>query len=132
MVFTIMVVISLHVLAAIFWAGSTMGAAITKTISRRLFIAQVAAALIVVAAGTYLWTALHDAEQGAAEHGLAVGAGCAILALLVQAIVVGPLVMRGDRLLMALTLTSRGLLAYRVAIGLLSVAAISMAVDRYL
>jgi hypothetical protein len=132
MIFPLMIAISIHVLAAIFWAGSTMGAAITKVINRRLFIAQMVAALTVIAAGTYLWTKLHGGEQGPAERGLDVGAGCAILALLIQAIIVGPMVMRRDGPVTELMTRSRGMLAYRAATGLLVVAAISMAVERYL
>jgi hypothetical protein len=132
MVHMIMAAISVHVLAAIFWAGSTMGASVTKAVSRRLFIAQMLAAIAVIAAGTYLWITLHGGEQGTAEHGLMIGAGCAMLALLIQAAMVGPAVMRASGPVTELIARSRCILANRLATGLLSVAAIAMATARYL
>jgi hypothetical protein len=132
MVHWIMAAVSVHVLAAIFWAGSTMGAAVTRAVNRRLFVSQMLAALAVIAAGTYLWTTLHGGEQGVAERGLDIGAGCAILALVIQAIMVGPVVARSSGPITELVARTRCILANRIATALLSVAAISMATARYL
>jgi hypothetical protein len=132
MVYGIMAAIGVHVLAAIFWAGSTMGAAVTKTVTRRLFIAQMLSAVAVIGAGTYLWTALHGGEQGPAERALDIGAGCAILALLIQASMVGPVVTRVGGPITESAARARCIVANRIATGLLSLAAISMALARYI
>ena len=129
----IMLAVCLHVLAGVFWAGSTMGLAAAHTVSKgRLFFSQMAAALIAIFAGAYLWHTLHEGVFETAERYLALGAICAILALVFQVILAGPAVLKlqsgigsADRL------HTRSLIAHRVAAALLAITAICMAASRY-
>src|ERR1700759_5210761 len=77
----IIVLIGLHILGGVFWAGSTFGivrsggAGIDK-----LFGPQMGAATITVLAGGGLWGMLHGGAHGPMEHTLALGALCAVVA----------------------------------------------------
>ena len=129
----LMAVLSLHVLAATFWAGSTLALARTGGGgSERLFGPQMGAAVIAVLTGAYLWRTLHDASFGPMERWLTAGALCALLAAAVQALFAGSALrklnrLRGDDAVAR----SRIAIAHRVAAVLLVVATLCMAAARY-
>jgi hypothetical protein len=129
----LMAALSVHVLAATFWAGSTFALARTGGGgSERLFGPQMGAAAIAVLTGAYLWRALHEASFGPMEQLLSAGALCALLAVAVQAVIVGSAIgklrRRGSDDTAA---RSRIVVAHRVATVLLVVATVCMAAARY-
>lgn len=82
-----MALISLHALAGVFWAGSTL--ALTHTspshkVTPELFRAQISAAALTIAAGAALWGIVIRGSRGPMADTLAVGALCAIAAAVVQ------------------------------------------------
>lgn len=128
--------ISTHVLAAVFWAGSTFTVARTGTGSiDRLFVPQVAAAIVAIASGGYLWQTLHGHVLGPAEMVLGAGAISGILAGLLQVAFTGPALLRARRRGGATTGTTalepKVLLAQRLAAVLLALAVICMAAARF-
>jgi len=126
--------ISLHVLAAMFWAGTSFTLArIGGVRGEMLFGPQMGAAVIAVLTGGYLWHVSHAGSFGTAERVLALGAVCAIIAAGVQGSIGGPAI----RALMSGTVDEasarqRIALAQRVAAGLLALTAVCMVVSRYL
>jgi hypothetical protein len=77
----LIVLIGLHILAGVFWAGSTF--AIVRSGgagAAALFGPQMGSATITVLAGIGLWGILHKSAHGPMEHTLALGAVCAIAA----------------------------------------------------
>lgn len=128
----IMLATSLHVLATVFWAGSTMATAATGSIGRSLFLRQLAAALVALLTGVYLWHTLHASESGPGERFLAIGATCALLALALQGLLAGPAIWKlGERASSEGAGQPRILMGYRAAAVLLAVAAIAMGAFRY-
>ncbi len=84
----LIVVLSLHLLASVFWAGTTFTLAGTGGVGgERLFRPQMAAAVVAVLAGAYLWGELHPA--GRSGMILALGGLCAIAAAGIQGAVGG-------------------------------------------
>jgi hypothetical protein len=113
----LMALISLHALAGVFWAGSTL--ALTHTspshrVTPELFRAQMSAAVLTIAAGGALWGIVIRDAHGPMAHTLGVGGVCAILAAAVQ---IG---MRGSPVL-----------AQRIAAVLLSVTVVCMVISPY-
>ena len=112
----LIVLMGLHILAGVFWAGSTFavvrsgGAGVDA-----LFGPQMGAATITVLAGVGLWGILHRGAQGPMENTLALGALCAIAAAGVQGATRRKNPMKGQR----------------IAAGLLAITVLSMAVARY-
>ena len=88
--------VAIHVLAAVFWAGTTFGLARTGGASAdRLFVPQMGAATIAVLSGGYLWKLTHSGGFfGPAERVLAVGVLCAVIAAGVQGALAGPALRR--------------------------------------
>jgi len=130
---TLAIALSLHVLAATFWGGSTFALArMAGNGGERLFAPQMGAATIAVITGAYLWRTLHESSFGVMEQFLIAGAVCALLAVAIQAIVIGSalgaLRRRGDDDAKA---RSRILVTHRVAAVLLVVATVAMAAARY-
>jgi hypothetical protein len=81
----ILIVQALHVLPAVFWAGTTFALARTGGAeAERLVPAQVGALIITILAGMGLWRLTHPAGFDLTEQVLAAGAGCAVLAALIQ------------------------------------------------
>jgi hypothetical protein len=129
----LMIALPLHILAAVFWAGSTFALARTAgSGSERLFGPQMGAAAVAVLTGAYLWRLLHEGSFGAMEQFLAAGAACALVAVAVQAVMAGgalrKLRKRGND---EPILRSRVAVAHRIAAVLLAVATVSMAAARY-
>lgn len=133
MQYIVMVAISLHVLAALYWAGSTFAlAGMAGSGSERLFRPQMAAAAIVILSGGYLWRTLHHGVFGTMEKILGVGIASALVALAIQVVFVGGALRNlrrqandGD------AQRKRIAVAYRLAAGLIALAALSMASARY-
>lgn len=128
------VAISLHVLAAMFWAGTSFTLArIGGVGGEQLFRPQMGAAAIAVLAGGYLWHVTHAGAFDTAERVLAFGALCAILAAGVQAAIGGRAIRdlrngTADRA----RARQRIALAQRIAAGLLAVTVVCMVSARYL
>ena len=112
----LIVLIGLHILAGVFWAGSTFAVARSGGVgAQALFGPQMGAATITVLAGIGLWGILHRGAMGPMEHTLALGALCAIAAAGVQ----------------GATHRKNPLKGQRIAAGLLAVAVICMAIARF-
>ncbi len=82
-----MTLISLHALSGVFWAGSTLALTHTSSAHRitpELFRAQMAAAVLTIAAGAALWGIAIRGAHGPMVNTLAIGALCAIVAAGVQ------------------------------------------------
>ena len=112
----LIVLIGLHILAGVFWAGSTF--AIVRSGgagAQALFGPQMGAATLTVLAGIGLWGLLHRGSMGPMEHTLALGALCAIAAAGVQ----------------GATRRKNPLKGQRIAAALLAIAVICMAIARY-
>lgn len=112
----LIVLIALHILGGVFWAGSTF--AIVRSGgagAAALFGPQMGAATITVLAGVGLWGILHHGAHGPMEHTLTLGALCAIAAAGFQGATRKKNPMKGQR----------------VAAGLLAIAVICMAIARY-
>src|SRR5258708_30706031 len=87
---TLAIVLSLHILAATFWAGSTFALArMAGNGSEQLFVPQLFAAVFAVSAGAYLWHTLHEGSFGTTEQLLAAGSVPAILTLSIHAAAIG-------------------------------------------
>ena len=133
MIYALMFVISVHVLSAVFWAGSSF--TLARGGSRagsHLFRSQMGAATIAVLSGIYLWSQLHAAGFGKGELVLAIGAGCAILAAGFQGALCGPAI-RALRLSTAAVsrAEARIVIGQRIGSGLLAITIVSMAISRY-
>ena len=130
----VIAVMSIHVLAAMFWAGTSFTLARTGGLGgEQLFRPQMGAATIAILAGGYLWQATHAGAFATAEQVLALGAVCAIIAAGVQGAMTGPAI----RSLRAGTADGVGArrriaLAQRLAAGLLVVTVVCMVASRYL
>jgi len=113
-----------HVLAATFWAGSTFTLARTQGKSAdQLFVPQMGAAAVAVVAGVFVWRE----ALGAGDHAvLGAGSLAALLAAIVQAVVVGR---ARRRIATEPAALARALLAHRVAAGLLVVTIVCMVVQ---
>jgi len=127
------IAISLHILAATFWAGSTFALArMAGNGSEQLLRPQLGAAVVAIGSGAYLWHSLHEGSFGTSEQLLATGAVAALLAFGIQAVVVGG-ALRALRVAGSgdAVVRSRVAFAYRSTAVLLAVAAVAMAAARY-
>jgi hypothetical protein len=126
--------VAVHVLAAVFWAGTTFGLAGTGGGSAaQLFGRQMIAATIAVLSGGYLWSLTHaGAGFGPAEQTLAGGALAAILAAGVQGVLVGPSLRRLRASSDDAAAKARIALAYRISALLLAITLVTMTSARFL
>jgi hypothetical protein len=126
-------VLSIHVLTAVFWAGSTFVVARTNGLGADLlFRPQMAAATVAVLSGGYLWNLLHEGSFGLTEKILAGAAASAIVAMVVQGWLIGrSLVALRRQAVDQTALRSRIAFAYRAAAFLLAVTVVGMAAARY-
>jgi hypothetical protein len=130
----LVIVLSLHVLSSVFWAGSSFTLARTGGAGGELlFGPQMGAAGVAILTGGYLGHLVHAGTFGTAETILAVGAFCALVAAGVQASIGG----RAIRTLRngtadGLAAQSRIATAQRVAAALLAVTALCMGAARYI
>jgi len=130
----LVIVLSLHVLSSVFWAGSSFTLARTGGAGGELlFGPQMGAAGVAILTGGYLGHLVHAGTFGTAETILAVGAFCALVAAGVQVSIGG----RAIRTLRNGTVDgpaarSRIATAQRVAAALLAVTALCMGATRYI
>jgi hypothetical protein len=129
----LIIVLSLHVLAAVFWAGTSFTLARTDGAgSEQLFRPQMGAAVVAVLTGGYLWGQLHRNMFEAPEQVLAIGVVCAFVAAGVQGAIVGSAIRKLSKAEIGETVArSRIALAQRIAAGLLAVTIVCMAAARY-
>jgi len=129
----IILAIAVHVMAAVFWMGTTASQARTGAgAAENLFPRQIGAAVMSMLTGGYLWSRLHAGGFGAYEKVLAAGAACAVLALAIQVAGVG---MRMRKLKTAddPAAVRKGMaVAHRIAGGLLAVTLICMVIARFI
>ena len=128
----LVIAISVHILAATFWAGSTFALArMGGNGSEQLFVPQLFAAVFAIGAGAYLWHTLHEGSFETTEQLLAAGAVAAILALAIQAAVIGGALRQLRRSGNDTSARSRVAVAQRGAAVLLAIATATMAAARY-
>ncbi|MBB3918302.1 hypothetical protein [Rhizobium fabae] len=121
----LIITIAVHVLSSIFWAGSTFVLARNGGMGgAALFRPQIGAASVSVLSGSLLWHLLHQGSFQRTEMILATGAAAAILALLVQVIMIRAVMRSGEA-------SPRAATGYRVSAALLVVTIICMAVAQY-
>jgi hypothetical protein len=95
MLVAVIVVLSIHVVSAVFWAGVTFVQARTGAAGgENLLRPQLGSAAMAVVFGVILWGLLHRGGFGGTERVLAVGAVAAIVAAGVQGAMGGPAVRR--------------------------------------
>ena len=129
----LIIALSLHVLASVFWAGTSFVLARTGGAGgEQLFRPQMGAAVVAILTGGYLGHLVHAGAFGTAEQILAAGALCALVAAGLQAGIAG----RAIRSLRAGTTDESGArsriaTAQRMAAGLLAVTAVCMGAARY-
>lgn len=118
------VALVLHVLAATFWAGSTFALARTRgTSAEQLYGAQMAAAAVSVIAGAYLWAVAFGDN---AHLLLKLGSASAIIAAVVQAVVIGRV---RRRIATDAPARARAALAHRVAATFLAFTIVTMVIQ---
>jgi len=134
MPWAIILTLSIHVLAAIFWTGTTFTLARTGGgLAGPLFRPQMGAAALAVLSGAYLWFGLHhEGAAGPAERVLEAAALSALLAAGLQAVIVGRALAALDKD-PADDSPARARLAsgHRLAALLLALTAIGMVTARY-
>ncbi len=129
----LIITLSLHVLASVFWAGTSFALARTGGVGgEQLFRPQMAAAVIAVLTGGYLGHLVHAGTFGTAEQVLAIGALAALVAAGVQGAIGGGAIRslhvgKTDEA----SARSRIATAQRIAAVLLAVTAVCMAAARY-
>lgn len=115
-----------HIVAATFWAGTTLAQArIGNDHALELFRPQMGAAVLAIIAGVYLWSTLHSGIFYAAEIVLAIGALAAIAAGVLQVLAARALNANATGFL-------GGLGVRRAAAALMGVAILGMALSRVL
>jgi len=111
----ILVVIAIHLLSGVFWAGSTFVLAHNRAQGvAALFRAQMGAAAIAILAGIALGGLLMQGAAGPMRTTLTVGAICAILAAIVQ-----------------IAWRKQPILSQRIAAALLAVTVVTMGIAPY-
>jgi hypothetical protein len=129
----LIIALSLHILSAVFWAGTSFTLAQTGGAGgEQLFRPQMGAAVIAVLTGLYLGHLAHGGAFGPAEQVLAAGALAALVAAGVQGAIGGRAIrsLRNGKADEA-GARSRIATAQRVAAALLAVTAVCMGAARY-
>ena len=112
---SLMALLAIHALAAVFWAGSTFALARNGGVgSDQLFRPQMGAAAVVFLTGAVLWGMSHGGVHSSFEVVLLIGIVAAFVAAGVQG-----------------ALRKRPEIAHRIAAGLLALTTVSMVVARY-
>jgi hypothetical protein len=131
---TFVLMLVLHMLSGVFWAGSTFALARTGGAqSDRLFLPQMGAAAVAMISGGALWHFLHEGSFQLSEQILAAGALCALGAAGVQGVLIGPVRhLSGDLNMPEMASRVRRIpTGHRIAAGLLVITLVCMAVARY-
>jgi hypothetical protein len=129
----LMLTLGLHVLAGVFWAGSTFTLARTEGANaERLFGPQMGAAIFALLTGAVLWHLLHGSVFGSSELVLVIGILAAFVAAGVQGATVGSArrKLAGAAATEEARLRARMAAGQRIAAGLLVVTVVCMAVAR--
>lgn len=132
---SILILQTLHVLPAVFWAGTTFVLARTGgTEAEQLVPAQIGAMIVAILAGGGLWWLTHSSAFGLTEQVLAAGAGCAILAAFIQISLALPAARSLKTAIPTATepFRRRAANAERVASLLLAVTIVCMVATRYI
>jgi hypothetical protein len=126
----LILIISLHVLSGVFWAGTTFAVARSDaSLALRLFRPQMGAASLAIITGILLWFYLFRGSAGAAGKTLGVGIAAALAAAAVQG-TAARLLRRPQSA--AAAASARGLnVAQRFAAGLLGITVVCMAAARF-
>jgi hypothetical protein len=120
--------LAVHVLSAVFWAGTTFVLARTGgDRAARLFRPQMGAAVVAVLSGAVLWGLSHRGF-GQPEQVLLLGVVCALAAAGVQGALVGRAVHSAHD---GAAIPAQAAAGSRIAAALLGVTLICMAVARY-
>lgn len=118
------IVLSIHMLSATFWAGTSFALARSGGAGiERLRLPQLSAALVAVLSGGYLGHATHGDTVTRTQQVLMAGAACALIAGAIQ-VAAALLARRAGS-------PGSGVIAQRAAAGLLAVTAVCMVVARY-
>lgn len=132
--YLLMATLSVHVLAGVFWAGSTSAMANLGSVDAiRLFPFQMGSAALTILAGLLLWYFQLGAQFHTHEQILLVGIAAAILAAATQGNIIG----HARRNLSAMhpgegtAIIDRVTKANRIAAGLLMVTVASMIIARF-
>ena len=124
---TAVILVILHVLSGVFWAGTTF--ALTRISGDQetvLFRPQMGAALIAILTGAWLWFLFHRGSEGLQEHVLGVGAIFALIAAGIQGM------SHARRRRRAGTSRSGPVLGQRLAAACLAITVACMAASRYI
>ena len=129
----LIIALSLHVLSAVFWAGSSFTLARTGGLGgETLLVPQIGAATVAIVTGGTLWHLVHEGSFERSEQILAVGAIAALAAIAVQIFVGGGAVRQlRNSAADASAARSRLAIAQRIAAGLLAITALCMGAARY-
>ncbi|AZN99239.1 hypothetical protein EJ066_20065 [Mesorhizobium sp. M9A.F.Ca.ET.002.03.1.2] len=133
MQYVYIIVLGLHVLAGVFWAGTTIAVARDPEIRiERFFRPQMGAAGMVFVTGILLWYFFHEGVFGSMEKVLALGIVTALIAAGVQGALVGSASrqLAGANAVMQTQLRAKMTRGERIAGGLLVVTVLCMAVAR--
>jgi hypothetical protein len=111
-----MILIAIHILAGVFWAGSTFTIMHSGgLVADKLFRQQMGAAALTVLAGLGLWGIAHRGPMGPMERVLAIGVVCAIAAAGFQGALRRKNPLKGQRiagLLLAITVICMAIARY--------------------
>jgi len=129
----LIIAIALHVVSAVFWAGTTFTLARTGGARGEfLFKPQMGSATLAVLSGAWLWSLAHRGQFGPTEKVLALGILCAFVAAGVQGAIGGRAVRQlANQGLAEEPARAKIATAQRIAAGLLFVTVLCMAISRY-
>lgn len=133
MQYVYIVVIGLHVMAGVFWAGTTIAVARDPEIKAEHFIRpQLGASGLVFLTGLLLWYFFHEGVFGSMEMVLALGIATALIAAGVQGAVVASASrqLAGADVATQTTLRAKMTRGERIAGGLLVITVLCMATAR--
>lgn len=123
---------ALHVLSAVFWAGSTFVLARSAAVNvERLWRPQLGAAAVTILSGGYLWSVIHRGQFGDSEKVLAVGIVAALVAAALQATAGRGAARALERNPADPTLRKRAAMVQGIASALVALTVTCMAVSRY-
>jgi len=132
MLVVVVIVLSIHVLSAVFWTGSTFLQARSGAAGgEHLLRPQLGGAAVASLFGVILWGLLHRGGFGPMERVLAIGALAAVLAAGVQGAMGGPAARQLKADASNAAARARLATAQRIAALLLAVALICMVTARY-
>ena len=120
------VLVAIHAMSGVFWAGSTGAMAnLRGEMAEKLFPFQMGSAAAAIIAGILLFGFYRGFSGSTSDWILIVGIVAAIVAVVLQGALIGPVRRAGDaaRLRMAL--------ANRIAAGLLTLTVVTMVVAKY-